>query len=56
MVLRTAPAVVYSALKEAIGNPEEYFKNKQRESFPDYDNRIPSGGRDTEDDDIEAAL
>lgn len=39
MVLKTAPCVLYKGLKEAIGTPEDYFRNKAKNHFPDYDTR-----------------
>lgn len=39
MVLKTAPSVLYKGLKEAIGTPEDYFRNKAKNHFPDYDTR-----------------
>jgi hypothetical protein len=41
MVLKTPPNVLYKGLKEVIGSPEDYFRNKSKNHFPDYDTRLP---------------
>jgi hypothetical protein len=41
MVLKTPPNVLNKGLKEAVGSPEDYFRNKSKNYFPDYDTRIP---------------
>lgn len=58
MVLKTPPNVLYKGLKEAVGSPEDYFRNKSKNYFPDYDTRIPlpQTKGSSEDDDIQAAL
>jgi hypothetical protein len=58
MVLKTPPTVLYKGLKEAVGSPEDYFRNKSKNYFPDYDTRItlPMGKGSLRDEDIEAAL
>lgn len=55
MILKTAPTIVYRNLKELVGSPEDYYKNKGKGSFPDYDTRIPIK-QSSEEDDIEDAL
>lgn len=58
MILKTAPSVLYKGLKDAIGMPDDYNKNKSNNYFPEYDARIPvpKAKGSSEDDDIEAAL
>ena len=50
MVLKAAPTVLIKTLKESIGTPEDFSK---RQSFPDYNNKIPVAN---DDDDFTAAL
>lgn len=45
MVLKTAPSVLFKGLKEAVGTPEEYFTNKSKNHFPDYDTRYAPSDR-----------
>lgn len=52
MILKTAPTVLYKSVN-LIGNPEEYVKRKQTNSFPAYETKIPVR---TEENDIEAAM
>jgi hypothetical protein len=55
MILKTAPTVIYKSIKEVIGNPDDYAKNKQKDFFPDYNTKIPLPSNN-EDDDLQAAL
>ena len=41
MVLKTPPTVLYKGLKEAVGSPVDYFRNKSKNYFSDYDTRLP---------------
>ena len=55
MVLKLAPKVLNGPCGQ-IGSPDEYFKNKARNYFPEYDCKIPMQRDSLDDDDLDAAL
>lgn len=55
MVLKSAPKVLLAHCAQ-IGSPEEYFKNKAKNYFPEYDCKIPNQRDSLDEDDLDAAL
>ena len=53
MVLKLAPKVLNGPCGQ-IGSPDEYFKNKARNYFPEYDCKIPMQRDSLDDDDLDA--
>lgn len=57
MVLKSAPSVSGAQVREVIGKPVDYARNKEAGNFPDsYDLRIPGAGVEPSDEDLAGAL
>jgi|688.fasta_scaffold261170_1 hypothetical protein len=55
MVLKSPPKVLCGPCGQ-IGSPDEFFKNKAKNYFPEYDCKIPNLNDSLDEDDLDAAL